>query len=85
MAAGKSVADILAGAKDTLNHANALSDSTAKEVERVAPKPAPTVSTAPPKHEFSNAPYSAAREANGLGKELRARLEMNAKGKQALQ
>ena len=83
MAAGRSVEDILAGAKATLNKANALSDTAAKERESAAPKP--TVSTAPPKHEYSNAPYSVAKEAHDTGKGIKSAMEMRAKAQKALQ
>jgi hypothetical protein len=83
MAAGKSVADILAGAKNTLNSATAFSNSAAKDTDKVAPKP--NVTSAPPKHEYSNAPYSVAKEANDTSKALKATLEMKAKGQKALQ
>jgi len=79
MAAGNSVESILAGAKDTLNKANALSDSAAKEAAKVAPP-----STSAPKHEYSAAPYKMAHEA-GLGKELKATMEMRRKAQSALQ
>ena len=82
MSAGRSVADILADAKNTLNGANALSDSTAKEVSKVAPKP---TASAPPKHEYSSAPYSIAKEAGDVGKELKTTMAMKDKARKALQ
>ena len=91
MAAGRSVEDILAGAKATLNKANALSDAAAKAGESAAPKPTesaapkPTVSAAPPKHEYSNAPYSVAKEAYDTGKGIKSAMEMRAKAQKALQ
>jgi hypothetical protein len=80
MAAGKSVSDILAGAKETLGHANALSESTSKEVSKAAPQP-----TTPPKHEYSSAPYTMAKEANDLGKGLKATMEMRHKAQKAIE
>lgn len=84
MAAGKSIADILAGAKETLAHADDLSKGTSAEVAKVGPKPAPLPSVAP-KHEFSNASYSLAKEANDAGKGVKARMDMETKARQALQ
>ena len=78
MAAGKSVADILAGAKDTLSHANALSDSAHKEADAVAP--------APVKHEYSHAPYTLVKKpAPTMKDELDAKAQMVAKAKKALE
>lgn len=85
MAAGQSVESILAGAKDTLNKASAMSDSAAKEADKIAPKPAPNMHSEPPKHEYSNAPYSMAHQAGDLGKELKATIGMRAKAQKALQ
>lgn len=82
MAAGKSVTDILAGAKDALNKANAFTDSAAKESGHPAQ---PHVDSAPPKHEYSSAPYTLAKEANDTGKGVKARMDMEAKARKALQ
>ena len=85
MAAGQSVESILAGAKDTLNKASAMSDSAAKEADKIAPKPAPNMHSEPPKHEYSNAPYSVAQEAYDTGKGIKSAMEMRAKAQKALQ
>lgn len=83
MAAGRTVEDILSGAKETLSKANALSDSVNAEADKSVPRPAPHL-LAPPKHEFSHAPYSLAREASDTGKGLKSRMEMEAKARKAL-
>ena len=83
MSAGKSVADILAGAKDTLKHA----DEFSKSVTDSQP------SSITPKHEYSAAPYSMVKksapkdysladEAHSAGEGIKARIEMEKKVKQ---
>jgi hypothetical protein len=84
MAAGKSVEDILAGAKAELNKANTLSSSVKSEVPAAPPA----------KNEYSATPYSLAAKAKkatgndsgpGIEKELSAKKEMMDKAKKALQ
>jgi hypothetical protein len=77
MAAGKSITDILAGAKDTLSHAENLTSGVSKEADKSAPKPAAPA----PKHEYSNAPYSLvskpkSSDSSTLGKELSEKKRM---------
>jgi hypothetical protein len=78
MAAGKSVEDILAGAKETLGKAESF-DKSVKG-------PAPEASAAPAsaKHEYSNAPYAMAKSPT-LKDELKAKGQMMDKAKKALQ
>jgi hypothetical protein len=86
MAAGKSVEDILSGAKDTLSKADALSTSVKGEIPS---PPAPVT-----KHEYSAAPYSLVNRAKkatgneagpGMSKELSAKKSMLDKAKKALE
>ena len=80
MSAGKSVEDILSGAKETLGKAESF-DKSVRESPNV---PAPPIS--PIKHEYSNAPYAMAKsKAPGLGEELKAKREMVDKAKKVLQ
>lgn len=76
MAAGKSVSDILAGAKSELSRADALDKSVKSALPAVEAK-----------HEYSNAPYSLAQSkpASGLGEELKAKGVMVAKARKALE
>lgn len=85
MSAGKSISDILAGAKDTLSHAENLTSGVSKEADKSAPKPAAPA----PKHEYSNAPYSLASKAKSpasdtLGKELGEKKRMVDTAKKSL-
>lgn len=72
MSAGKSVADILAGAKQTLQHAQDFSKSMPAH-ESPAPTPAA------PKHEFSKASYGIAQEAKSAADGIKARSDMQSK------
>ena len=79
MAAGKSVEDILAGAKETLGKA----ESFDKSVKGPTPE-APAAPVAPAKHEYSNAPYAMAKSPT-IKDELKAKSQMLDKAKKALQ
>jgi len=85
MAAGRTVEDILAGAKETLSKSNALSDSVEKEKQKDVPPLAPPRVSGPPKHEYSRTPYSIAKEARSAGEGIKAGMEMRAKAQKALQ
>lgn len=74
MAAGKSVSDILAGAKSELSRADALDKSVKTALPAVEAK-----------HEYSNAPYSLVKSAGDLGEELKAKGVMVAKARKALE
>ena len=60
MAAGKSISDILAGAKAELGRADALDKSVKSEVP-AAPAP---------KHEYSNAPYALVKKPSPIKNEI---------------
>jgi hypothetical protein len=83
MAAGKSINDMLAGAKSTLAHANDFTSGVNHEADKVVSKP-PTPAS---KHEYSSAPYAlvnkvrsavGSNSASGesLGKELSEKKKM---------
>ena len=68
MAAGKSVSDILAGAKAELSRADALDKSVKSEIP-AAPAP---------RHEYSNAPYSLVKKPTPVKNELGTALKEKA-------
>ena len=76
------VSGILAGAKKTLQHAQDFTKSIEHEAGTAPAKP---MAGPPAKHEFSNAPYSIAKEAGDVGKELKNRMESEAKARKSLQ
>ena len=76
MAAGKSINDMLAGAKQTLAHANAFAGEASKAADAVAPAP---------KHEFSHAPYTLVKKPTPtMADEIGARKTMVDKAEKAL-
>jgi hypothetical protein len=85
MAAGKSVEDILSGAKQALKHADEFSKSIPSADP--TPTPAPVLN-----HEYAKAPYALVKkkspsyslsdEAEDVGKGLKARAEMEKKARQ---
>lgn len=78
MAAGKSIEDILSGAKAELSKANAFSTSVKGEI------PSPPASTT--KHEYSSAPYSLVKpKSPSLGDELKEKGRMVSNAKKALE
>lgn len=80
MAAGKSISDILAGAKNTLKSAQDFTKSAGGVPSSVAPQ-----------HEFSKAPYSmvkkpsVASEADSAGQGIKNRISMEQKAQKAIQ
>jgi hypothetical protein len=81
MSAGKSASDILAGAKEAVQHA----DET-ERLTRPSPTPVPE-GLKSPKHEYSDASYSMVKKDKkpGISEELDAKQGMLDKAKQALQ
>ena len=82
MAAGKSAADILAGVKSDIQHA----DET-ERLTRPSPTPVPEGLRSPaPKHEYSNAPYSLVKKSGPtMSDEMKAKRDMVNKAKKALE
>ena len=83
MAAGKSAADILAGVKSDIQHA----DET-ERLTRPSPTPVPEGLRSPsPKHEYSNAPYTLVKKSSQptMADEMKAKSDMVNKARKALE